>query len=114
EEVERVLTKPLERLCQATITSPATLRSELETIRNRGWASSFEETNIGVWGVAVPILDEHDGVVAAVGVAGPSARLSPKRIADDVARLNAGANELARALGLRVPEARARRRGVGP
>src|SRR5262249_59417987 len=77
-EVDRLLDQPLERLCTATITEPRQLRRDLALIRERGWASSYEETNLGVWGIAVPVISEDD-VVCAVGIAGPSARLSDAR-----------------------------------
>jgi len=48
EDVERVIAAGLEHLCHATITDPQQLRDELATIRRRGWASSYEETNLGV------------------------------------------------------------------
>src|SRR5204862_5070630 len=104
EEVGRVATGSLERLCRATITDPEALHANLAEIRERGWAISFEETIIGVWGVAVPLLDEHDGVVAALGLAGPSARLSPDEVVDHLERLREAAVELAMPLGLDVPE----------
>lgn len=103
EEIERVLSGPLERLCRATITDPVELRAGLAQIRRRGWASSFEETNVGVWGLAVPILDDHGGVIGAVGLAGPSARLSRARAAEHLHRLREGTDGIARALGVQAP-----------
>lgn len=103
DALERALARPLEHLCQNTITDPALLRAELETIRASGCATSFEETNLGVWGLAVPILDDRGIVVCAVGIAGPSARLDQARIAEPVERIHAGAAEIARALGYHVP-----------
>jgi len=103
DEIERVLARPLERLCQATISDPPVLRQELARIRKRGWASSLEETNVGVWGVAVPVLSERGTVVCAVGIAGPSARLTPQRVRDDIRHAHAAATEIARALGFTVP-----------
>ena len=105
DALKRVLARPLEHLCQNTITDPALLRAELETIRVAGWATSFEETNLGVWGLAVPILDGREMVVCAVGIAGPSARLDQKRITELVERIHAGAGEIARTLGDHVPPA---------
>ena len=102
DEVERVIGAGLEHLCHATITDPRMLREELATIRRRGWASSFEETNLGVWGVAVPVCNERREVVFAVGIAGPSPRLSPERVRDDVVRVHAAAGRIADALGLSV------------
>jgi DNA-binding IclR family transcriptional regulator len=103
EEINRVLSGPLEPLCRATITDPDELRAGLAQIRRRGWASSFEETNVGVWGVAVPILDNHGWVIAGVGLAGPSARLPRARVAEYLPRLRAGATEIAKALGVQAP-----------
>jgi DNA-binding IclR family transcriptional regulator len=103
EEIERVLSRPLERLCSATITDKGALLRELAHIRRRGWASSYEETNLGVWGVAVPIVDARGVIAAAVGIAGPSARLSSARVADHVRRIHSGARTIAGALGLDVP-----------
>ena len=106
EEIVRVMEGSLERLCGATITDPEALRADLDEIRRRGWAISFEETNVGVWGVALPLVDEHGAAVAALGLAGPSARLSPEAVADHLERLRESAVEMAVPLGLEAPEFR--------
>lgn len=112
DEIERVLAASLEHLCHATITDPGLLREELATIRRRGWASSYEETNLGVWGVAVPALNARGDVVCATGIAGPSARLTPERVRDDVERVHTAATQIAAALGLTVPAISATRSGI--
>ena len=104
EEIERVLAAPLERVCRATLTDAEALRANLAEVRERGWAISFEETNVGVWGVAVPLLDEHGEAVTALGLAGPSARLAVEEVVDHVERLRDAAVEMAMRLGLDVPE----------
>jgi DNA-binding IclR family transcriptional regulator len=104
DEIERVLARPLERLCRTTVTDAEALRVNLAEIRRRGWAISFEETNLGAWGVAVPLLDVAGGIVASVGLAGPRARLSRAEVADHVTRLRAAATEIAQVLGLYVPK----------
>jgi len=101
--VDRLLGGPLERLCHDTITDPAKLRGELALIRERGWADSYEETNVGVWGIAVPILDDRGAVVCAVGIAGPSARLAEDRIDELLTRTHTAATEIASATGSHVP-----------
>ena len=101
-EVEQLLATPLERVWRATITRPDTLRADLALTRRRGWAQSFEETSGGTWGLAVPILDQHDEIVAGVSLAGPSARLTKESTADHLQRLDTAAEELARMIGLRV------------
>jgi DNA-binding IclR family transcriptional regulator len=104
EEIERVLRGPLERLNRATITKPTALRANLREIRERGWAFSVEETNVGVWGVAVPLLAEHRLAAAALGLAGPSVRLSPEEVGAHLAQLRKGAVEMAAPLALAVPK----------
>lgn len=111
EEIERVIDAGLEHLCHATITDPQLLREELATIRRRGWASSYEETNLGVWGVAVPVLSPR-GVVCAIGIAGPSPRLTADRVRGDVERVHAAATRIATALGLEVPAISATRSSI--
>lgn len=106
DEIDRVLSGTLERLCRATITDPVELRADLASVRRRAWASSFEETNVGVWGLAVPILDVHGKIIAAVGLAGPSARMSRSRTREHLARLRSGAEDVAKALGVQGRSAR--------
>jgi DNA-binding IclR family transcriptional regulator len=101
-EIDRLLGRPLDRLCTATITEPDRLRRDLELIRGRGWASSHEETSIGVWGIAVPVISEDD-VVCAVGIAGPTSRLSDEALRRDVPTVHRAALAMARSLGLAVP-----------
>ena len=72
------------------------------TIRARGWASSYEETNVGVWGIAVPVLSPSD-VVCAVGIAGPSPRLAADQVRRDAGLTLEAATAIAEALGLSVP-----------
>jgi DNA-binding IclR family transcriptional regulator len=75
-EIERVLEGPLEPLTIHTITKPALLRDELELVRSQGYAASFEETDLGAAGVAVPILNGHGAAIASLTIAGPVTRLN--------------------------------------
>ncbi|MBD0290539.1 MAG: IclR family transcriptional regulator [Thermoleophilia bacterium] len=104
EEIEAVLRGPLERMCRATVTDPDALRGQLAEIRRRGWAISFEETNVGAWGVAVPLLAIDGSATASLGLAGPTARLSSDAVSEQVARVHEGAGEIASALGLTTSE----------
>jgi DNA-binding IclR family transcriptional regulator len=103
EATDRALAHPLEHLCHNTITDPGLLREELARIRDAGWASSFEETNLGVWGLAVPVLDANGSIVCAIGIAGPSARLAQERISDLIHRIHECAEDIAHSLGDHVP-----------
>lgn len=101
-ERERVTAGPLEKLCTATIDNPQRLREDIAVIRARGWASSFEETNIGVCGVAVALLDDAHHAVAALGVAGPRVRGPRSQLKHWLSALQAAADELASRLALKT------------
>jgi IclR family transcriptional regulator, KDG regulon repressor len=100
-DVQRILDEPLKPLCSHTITDPDGMQVELSSIRRRGWAASCEETNRGVWGLAVGLIDEYGYSVAAIGVAGPGER-KPMVIEPWLSVLCEGAAEVARQLGLQV------------
>lgn len=81
EEIQAIIRdKGLPKLCTNTITDPDELMAELARIRERGYAESREETDLGAWGVATPILDRTGGAVAAIGIAGPSSRFTDQLI----------------------------------
>lgn len=68
----------LERLTPATITSIDALRREGVRARERGWAHTADELEIGLTGVAVPVFGVHGDVVAALGISGPTPRLEDR------------------------------------
>ena len=83
--VADVFAQPMESFAPGTITDPEELRKELAKIRRRGWASSYEENNMGAWGLAAPIL-VNGLAIASVGLAAPTARWS-KAAMRDLAKL---------------------------
>ena len=81
EELEELL--PAQDFIQhtpTTITSISTLKTELEKIREQGYAIDDEELDPGVRCVAVPIRDYTRRIVGAVSISGPSMRFSDERI----------------------------------
>jgi DNA-binding IclR family transcriptional regulator len=80
ETIERLLSGPLERRTAHTITDPARLRDILAEVRQRGFAIEDEESDPGIRVIAAPVRDSTGAVVGAVGVAGPSQRLSMEAI----------------------------------
>ncbi len=76
---------PLEQLTPETITDHARLGRELATIGRRGWASTVDELEIGLTGIAAPVRGSTGEVVAALGISGPSPRLEGRH--DEVGRL---------------------------
>lgn len=65
---------PLDTLTEHTLTTGVALADQFETIRERGYASTVDELELGLTGIAAPV--EVDGtVVAALGISGPTSRL---------------------------------------
>ena len=87
------------RFTEHTVTRAAVLEAELAVVRRRGWAETSEELEIGLNGVAAPVHDATGKVIAAVGVSGPSHRLSPDTFPTVAARLLVGAREIGARLG---------------
>ncbi len=68
--------RPLAALTDHTITDPAALEAELAGVRLQGWASTTDELEVGLTGIAVPVFSNTGDVVAALGISGPTPRLS--------------------------------------
>ena len=73
--LEGVLANGLARLTDRSITDSSRLREELGKIRERGYAESCDEMELGTTSMAAPIRDGGGRVVAALGVAGPTPRM---------------------------------------
>jgi DNA-binding IclR family transcriptional regulator len=67
---------PLDRLTPATITTKAELERDGDTARSRGYAVTVDELEVGLTGIAVPVRGARGDVVAALGISGPTSRLS--------------------------------------
>jgi IclR family transcriptional regulator, acetate operon repressor len=72
----------LEPRTSRTITEPALLAAELESVRREGYATAADELELGLSAVAAPVLDDSGRAIAALSVSGPTLRLSPRRIAE--------------------------------
>jgi DNA-binding IclR family transcriptional regulator len=75
ERLERFLRDPLEALTPATITTPRTLRRELERVREQGCAATIDEMEEGLAGVSVGIFNETGALLGVINVSGLSQRL---------------------------------------
>jgi DNA-binding IclR family transcriptional regulator len=96
---DRLLAAPLERFTPDTITDPDLLRAQLLEADVRGYAYTIEELEEGLNAVAAPVRGPDGRVMAAVSVAGPAFRLTPKRIASTGRTLVAAAAEISRRMG---------------
>lgn len=64
-------------MTEHSLADPDALRAELEQIRRRGWASTVDELEIGLSGVAAPVR-RQGRLVAALGLSGPTTRLADR------------------------------------
>jgi DNA-binding IclR family transcriptional regulator len=82
-----------------TIVVPEVLVAELRRIRERGYARSVDETELGMSSIAVPVAGAAEGqVVAAISMVGPTIRVVHEHEARHVAVLQAGARKLSEAV----------------
>jgi DNA-binding IclR family transcriptional regulator len=86
-------------LTSNTITDPALLRAELAAIRQRGYATSFEETDLGAMGIAAPVYDRTGDPVAGIGIAAPLARIPPERVPEAAPAVIEAGQQLSARLG---------------
>ena len=103
---ELLRSQGMPRFTDKTFVDPVALRSELQRIRERGWAVDDEEHTIGMRCVAATIHNEHGEVIAGISVSGPTVRVTESRLAELGGRVARAANEITEQIGGVVPHAR--------
>jgi DNA-binding IclR family transcriptional regulator len=81
-----------------TIVVPDVLIAEMERIRQRGYARSVDETELGMSSLAVPVRGRGGSVVAAISMVGPTARVVGEHETNHVTVLMAGARRITEAI----------------
>jgi IclR family transcriptional regulator, acetate operon repressor len=94
-----IATTPLARMTPRTVTSPAPLRAELETVRAESFATAVDELELGLAAIAAPVRGAGGEVVAALSISGPTTRMTAARIAELKPILIDEAGNLSRRLG---------------
>jgi IclR family transcriptional regulator, acetate operon repressor len=72
----------LAKLVPGTITDVGELLAELETVRRTGYATTWEELEVGLCSTAAPVRSSRDTVIAAISVSAPTVRTSRDRLAE--------------------------------
>jgi IclR family acetate operon transcriptional repressor len=108
-ERARLLATPLHRETRSTVTDAATLETQLDEIRRRGYATTMEELEEGLNAVAAPIRRADGEVVAALSVSGPAFRMRPV----DLPRVGRLTMEAASAISRRLGYVERRRPAAG-
>ena len=100
EQLERYLVRnALSRFTAKTIVEPDALLGELEQVRRNGIAFDDGEFDAEVRCVAVPVFDFHGRVAGAIGVSGPTWRLSLQALEEKSKLVRQAAAELSSELG---------------
>ncbi|WP_026197945.1 IclR family transcriptional regulator [Sciscionella marina] len=94
-----LLRRRLEDFTPKTITDGAELSTELDSIVRDGYSWCFEELELGMHAVAVPVRGDHGDVVAALSASGPAYRLTRERIRQVSVEIIRAAGELSANLG---------------
>ena len=82
-----------------TITDFEELKTELEDIRQKGYAVDNEENEIGVRCIGVPIFNRHGKVEAAISISGPAIRVTESKISNFSIKVMNTASLISRELG---------------
>jgi IclR family pca regulon transcriptional regulator len=86
-----------------TITKKQHLEKELRRVRARGFATNNEELSVGLRSTAAPVRNFNGEVIAAVNIAVPSIRVSPKRLETVFAKkVMATADKISSVLGYKA------------
>jgi DNA-binding IclR family transcriptional regulator len=78
DEIERRV-KQAEVFTPRTITRRDDLLTELESVRNRGYAVNVGEWRENVGGIAVPVHGRSGALIAALGFSGPHERILARK-----------------------------------
>ena len=96
---EYLRTHELKTITSKTITKQKEFRKHLEKIRKSGYAIDDLELDEHIRCIAAPIIDSFGKTAAAVSVAGPSARLTLKRLKELSGLLTKVTQEISKELG---------------
>lgn len=111
----KILARKLETFTPSTITDPAALEKELNTVRRCGYSLDREEITRGIVCVAAPIRDGEGDTVAAISVAFPEYIRGERGIRDEIRAVTRCASEVTRLLtGKPGGDGALRRRGGRP
>lgn len=84
-----------------TITDIGQMISHLEKVRSQGFAINAEEMVEGIRDIAAPVYNHNGDVIAALGITGPSSRLTLERIYRLVTVLKETCSSISMQLGYR-------------
>jgi IclR family transcriptional regulator, KDG regulon repressor len=88
----------LKKLTPNSIIDPEQLKTELEIIRQQGFAVDLEEFHVGMMCIAAPIFNQKGDVIAAITISGPADRIH-SRLTDLAEKVKTKAELISNQLG---------------
>lgn len=89
----------LKKITPRTITARTKLEKSLTEARERGYAWTLEELELGLHAMAAPVRDRNGEVIAALSASGPSYRFTEERLHELAPLLCKGAEEISHRMG---------------
>jgi DNA-binding IclR family transcriptional regulator len=99
ERAELLAESGMKKFTPRTITARTKLDKELAEARERGYAVTLEELEVGLHALAAPIRSRDGEVVAAISASGPAYRFTEERMHELAPMLIDGAEEISRRMG---------------
>jgi DNA-binding IclR family transcriptional regulator len=103
DHARKILHGALRPFTSKTITDPDELAADLERVTKRGYATNWEEQEVGLSSISVPIRNQADKVVAALTLAAPAKRLNVKTLPKYLVPLQTEARLVSGKLGWQDP-----------
>lgn len=101
--VDKALSGPLPKLTAKTKAKRKDIDKEYRTVRENGYATCWDEMEVGLGAIAMPIHLPEMGVIYSLGTAGLIDRLTRRPVTETVALLRAALEPMTRALLNRAP-----------
>ena len=99
EKIEQIIAGGLTPYTDHTLTDTDELRRHLEEIRMLGYAIDDEEIEMGLRCIAAPIRDHSSNVIASISIAGPTQRITKKRLISFAQEIICTAENISQRLG---------------
>jgi len=93
---DHILSLPMSRCTEHTVTDPDVLRAEFEAIRESGFAVANQQLELDFVAVGAEFRDPFGDVIGAISVGGPASRFTSARVRSLGAQLRSEADELSK------------------
>lgn len=103
ELIEEVISDPLEKFTDETLTDPDQLRTKAKLARRNGFSISIGEREDGAAGLSAPVFNANMRLFGALSILGPESRMPLEKCQEWVDYLLEAAEKMTRVIGGRFP-----------